>query len=282
MAKFCGKCGMSMDDETGKCPHCDGGIIPETPEPVENQEPKAPKKDKPKKVKKQGPKAGKKKIVGLVLKISLALIGLLLILTIVLACVGVINIPAAEKLLANLGLKKDATETTSYTVAALDAEEYFEERAELVDKVSANKSQNVLTEAEAYSLFTERGFTQYAITTNYAMDGEFIADTEISGSSTTKHPIYQTYYVSAGGDVWVVMSIDGTVVASPVSYNTQETITVEVALSESKTVTSYDGPTNAFYKTVPNEDTLKLIVVDCIDAAKLDQFSIWEIDRYVA
>ena len=52
-------------------------------------------------------------------------------------------------------------------------------------------------------------------------------------------------------------------------------------ISDSETIVSYDNATNKFYETIPSESALKLIVVDQIDAATLDNLTIGEIDQYV-
>lgn len=318
MAKFCGRCGAKLDGESGKCPNCD--IVTQTQQPpVEapkqtqpeqliqlddvfqqptvssngatqnkptNQESEKPVKrtaQKPSKPdKKASAKEKKKGVVLPMIAIVLCVVLLLSVIAGVLVYCNIINIPILEKLFVALGWIEDDSAAVSYDVPTVDAEEYYSENATIVQQIDINQSTNVSTEAQTHQSLTERGFQQYSITTNYSMDGEYADATDISSTSTSKHPMYQTYYVSANGDVWIVMSIDGEIMASPVSYNAQLTGGVEVAVSESGTVTSYDSVTNSFYKTVPNETTLKVIVVDYLDAAMLDRLTVEEIENYVS
>ena len=72
-----------------------------------------------------------------------------------------------------------------------------------------NESTDVTTEKESIGLFTDRGFTEYPITTNYSMDGKYSDEKEIEESSSEKHPMFTTYYVCESGDLWTIELVNG-------------------------------------------------------------------------
>lgn len=158
-----------------------------------------------------------------------------------------------------------------------DAKDYLHENSQVINAIDVNKSEDTLTEAESFSTFRERGFKDYPITTEYSADGNFNDATEISSSSSAKHPMYQTYYVNDSDELWIVSLIGGDIVANPVSYNMQSASETQLIVSESEIITSYDSSTNTYYKTVPNESALIVRVVDKIDADTLDILTIEEL-----
>lgn len=111
------------------------------------------------------------------------------------------------------------------------------------------------------------------------MDGIYSDATTISDSSSTKHPIYKTSYVTEDDDLWTVYVIDGDIMAKPVSYNMQWPFGAQIILSESEAVTSYDSVTNQFYKTIPNESELLVRVVEKINADTLEKFEMGDVDE---
>lgn len=336
MAKFCGKCGSALDEQTGLCPNCDKEIKIDAPKP--NIEPPAenPQKQsinekqinnnsapdkKPSKneiieakraAKKQAKKDKKKakrasmttgqKIKRFLLKILLVVIILAVLsagVTGMLVYYDVVDIPVVERILISTGIKekpakeisddKENSENTesvintestpeSYEVTPPDADAYFEDNSEVINEIDANDSDVVLSEAEISDDLTDRGFGEYPITTEYSMDGEYYEETDISDSSSSKHPIYQTYYITENGDIWTIFVINDAVMANPVSYNDQSDLGVQLIISESDTVTSYDSTTNKFYETIPDESVLIVKTVERIDADTLEDLTIEEID----
>ena len=160
----------------------------------------------------------------------------------------------------------------------VDADAYFAQNGKLENKIPANESPLVLTEAEALALFTERGFGDYPITADYSMAGDY-DPVEIQAGSGRKHPVYETYYVTERGDLWSILNIEGALLANPVFYNNTSARPAPLALSESGTVVSYDSVTNQFYKTVPDEAVLTVMVVGRIDSALLEELTAEEIDK---
>lgn len=170
----------------------------------------------------------------------------------------------------------DNTETVnedeSYYVEYIDIEEYYKDKASIVSSVPANESGDVKSETDVYDVFYERGFKQYPYTSNYSMDGEISDEEEISGYSSDKHPIYQTYYMTENGDVWLVNEINGNLMASLVGDSS-------IVLSENDHITAYDSVTNKFYDLIPNESFVRLITVAELNSETLENFDISSIGR---
>lgn len=261
MANFCEQCGSKIDQTTGLCPNCN----------------KAKKRNK--KNSKNIHRKSKKN------KIWKWLLGLLVIIILACGIIGgfvyfdLLDIPFVKNVMIHMHIQQD--EDIEYSVEAPDAEEYYENNSVIVSEIDINASENVYTEAAANDLLTNRGFDAYEITTEYSMDGTYYASDEIEIASTEKHPIYETYYITENNELWTVFLIDGAVMASPISYNLQSELNVQIIFSEKETVTSYDSTTNKFFETIPNESVLKIITVDMINADLLNYFTVEEINYYV-
>ena len=319
MAKFCGKCGARLDEQTGKCPNCDKEAtkitvnsednIKEDPKPNTAQNDGGASGEKRSKKESKGPeKKGKAK------KICITTIVILLVLLIAGAgtiCLLVyhdkLDIPYVNDILVSIGLKdkgsddapikdgdkvtdegnKDLTTdddgdddlNTNYQVPAFDAETYFKENTTLKSSFDVKSSQSVNTEREAYTKFAERGFASGTITYEYTMDGTYSESSEISRSSSSRHPMYQTYYITASGDVWMVIEVNGSFFASPLSYNFADEEKVQVIISETDTITSYDSTTNKFYVNIPDQSQIVIKTVAKVDASTLEKLTAEEIDK---
>lgn len=190
--------------------------------------------------------------------------------------VGFVDIPIMGKALDLLGISRSGDE---YKVETIDADSYFAENGKLLSAVPAPESPSVKTEAETVTELTSRGFDQFPVTSNYDMSGEFLNSAEASGSSPDKHPIYTTYYITENGDYWTIYQINGSIMAFPVSYNMESGSEVQVVISESEKIMSYDGNTNKFYETIPYETSLIVKVVERIDAATIESLTKGAIDE---
>lgn len=167
-----------------------------------------------------------------------------------------------------------------YKVEPTDALAYFTENALLVSTTQVKDAAHVHTEAEAYALLAERGFDVLEITSMWSMDGSLLdEETEIDPSGLTRHPLYQTGYLTESGDYWTIYEINGAIFALPVSYNIQSASEADVIYSESGTVISYDATTNAFYETVPNADVMIVKQISRIDAQALETLTTEEIGQ---
>lgn len=164
-------------------------------------------------------------------------------------------------------------------IKPIDAEAYFKENGEILSVIDVNDLTDVTTEKESIELFTDRGFTEYPITTNYSIDGNYFDEKEIEKSSNEKHPVYATYYVSSDGDLWTIELINGCVTAYPVSYNMESEADVPTIIVETDTIISYDGVTNKFFETVPKESAMIVKKIDRIESTSLERLTKEGIDN---
>lgn len=307
MQNFCKKCGNKLDAKTGLCPNCDKSKSRKEKKSIKKEYKKALKKEK--KAQKWARLTIGQKIQNVCLKILIIILILLLLAggaTTALVYFDVVDIPAINNVLMFFGVKEDEDnsqedsvevnrETTSekpviefdddgmpvtsqYKVDHPDADEYFKNNSQIISETEADKSSSVISEEDASTFFSDRGFTAYPITSEYSIDGEIGESKEITDYSSTVHPIYQTIYLTAGGELWTVFLINDSIMANPVSYNMQSNKDVQVIISENDFVTSYDSVTNKFYKTTPNPSELIVKKIERIDAEALERLNIGAID----
>ena len=169
--------------------------------------------------------------------------------------------------------KEDEEQLNNYTI------DYYRENAELLNVIDAKTSVDTVTEADAGSELTGRGFYQYPIEYNFTIDGEFLDDSEVSGGSQDKHPVYYTYYKTESGELWTVYLINGNISAYPSSYNMESDLQAELIVSESKNLMSYDAAENRFYETIPYDSAVIVKVVDRIDAETLNKLTLEEVSK---
>lgn len=209
MAKFCSKCGMKLNEQTGKCPNCDEKTKMDTASsdsnisingnPKEDQNIK--KTNGEQEVKKE---SKKKTIVVITIVIVVLLIGI---------GVGIGVFMVHNEKNANVPNNGEIQETQStagtetttpneeneevdlgsnYEVPEFDAEAYFRENTTLKSTFDVASSQSIHTESEAYDSFVERGFDGSQVMYEYTMDGTYLGENEISRSSSSKHPMVLT------------------------------------------------------------------------------------------
>lgn len=161
-----------------------------------------------------------------------------------------------------------------------EADDYYWDNAEeVISVMDVNESENVPTEAEVTDILKERGFVDFPITCEYAMDGTYNDEDEITDGSVEKHPMYETYYVSAAGEVWAVSVINGQIIANPASFNLESELESQLLISESEKIISYNDESNRFYETIPKKSAVIVKTVDRIDAETLDRLTIEEINN---
>ena len=283
MAKYCGKCGSKLE-QNGLCPQCDAYRMnrqPETPRP----EPAKPPKKK-----------GKAKIIAAVI----VLLVLLCAAFGALVYFDVIKVEPINNFFISAGLKSDGDkahssepaqkpdkpdetepsrkeDTTEPTTEAPTEtftveESIIGDKAEIVNKIKADDASG-LTEAQAYSLLKDRGFSG-KIKTEYTMDGDYIDAIEIAEDSDEKHPVYNTYYSDKNGGVWIITLVNDRIFANPFSYNTDEYNSLTVFVSETATLLNYDGKADMFYEIEPDENALMIQKVKSIDSDTLDEIEV--------
>lgn len=175
---------------------------------------------------------------------------------------------------------EESVETSEETEPAISAEEkFYQENGEILRTVDVNTSDDVPTEEEVMTLLSARGFVDFPITFDYGMDGAYVGEEEITGDAATKHPMYQTFFISENQELWTIFVINGAVIANPVSYNLESTRETQLLISESQEITSYDSNANKYYVTIPKESAVIVRTVDKIDAETLNQLTCEAIDR---
>ena len=175
--------------------------------------------------------------------------------------------------------ENDGDKVTDSAIDGFGSEEfegknYFEERAEIISVIPVKDSPNTLSEQQVVQELKSRGFQEYPVISRYSFDGEFGDRITASESSSDKHPIYETYFVTSKNELWVITSIDGTVTAYPSSYNLSHADQVPIEISESEQIASYDSFTNSVYITKPKSSVLNVRIVEKIDAETLESINL--------
>ena len=156
-----------------------------------------------------------------------------------------------------------------------DADSYFSEHGTVLDVANLQDEDAMLTEAGAYELLNERGFSDYRITAGNDSEGNMTEPAEISPNSKNRHPIYD----SNQNILWVVTVTGHTVTANPLSFNLESEKEVMIIVTETEYVTSFDNASRRFFRTVPAESVLALKKVERIDKATLDQITGEELSK---
>lgn len=184
-----------------------------------------------------------------------------------------------EEITYNVELKGEVLDDDSYQVTPPDADEYFEATSEVLSIINVAESHDVQSEKDVKDSFESRGFVDCTITYDYNMDGVYQGEIEISEDSSEVHPMYQTYYVTATGNVWVIFAVNGHFVANPLSYNAQSSLTAPVMISENNNMMSYDSTKNKFYEIIPYDSETILKKVERIDAETIEELTNEVIDE---
>ena len=185
---------------------------------------------------------------------------------------------------SSLAVKEQPDDSVEAEVSANDAvqenkEEYYQENATVVEVIDASKSEDTPTEDEVTALLRERGFTRFPVTYEFAEGGDYEGTTEITGDSRKTHPIYQTYFEADNGDIWTIFVINGNVMANPASYNLRSPHPVQLLISETEELTSYDNQTDRYFVTIPNDSAVIVKTVDRIDAQTINSITDEEMDN---
>ncbi|MBE6719825.1 MAG: zinc ribbon domain-containing protein [Ruminococcaceae bacterium] len=288
----CYNCNRDYDDNASFCPYCGAPNYNKAQQNNPQQVSPAPQQKKPKEP---------KKTQRVLTKIILILTATFIILTTALVLLihfDIIDSPFTEHHTKSSSSQSEQSEetdkgenakddekaeTTTYVdthkaedfqVDPKNADDFFGDNADIKSKIKADESKTIQTGAEAYKDLTGRGFKQSDITALYTADGK-TSGSAVSASDSKKYPMYQTYYRSANNDIWLIISVNGRVMAYPMSYNFEENDEgVAIYVSEKDTMTSFDNVTATFYETVPNDNVVKLIKIKKITSKALDETDI--------
>lgn len=170
--------------------------------------------------------------------------------------------------------------TDNYSAPSpMDAEAYYSESGTILNVIDVMNSAAIHTEAEAFTSFVARGFSQNPVTSDFTIEGEVQSEYVISEQSKEKHPLYTSYFISDEGIFWTILDMNGRFFAYPVSYSLASTDNIQIIVSESNSLISFDGVGNRYYETIPNTDVIKIIQVNHIDAETMNQFTIEELKK---
>lgn len=285
---YCRKCGSKIPDGSEFCPKC--GESQGVPRPSTSKDHRESLKD-PKPSKKKPKKNPFAKFIKTITTIAIVLIVVLLAVLVtdyfdIIDYKGIIERNRAiQERKKEEDLDRRISESVHEIISEPDetpdqnAAQYFEERSSEITAVKpANESKMIETENEVVFDFSSRGIDQFEITSDYDKEGSY-NETTVDESSNESHPLYRTYYVNKKNEMWQIYSINGQVVAEPLSYDLESERSARILFSEKDTITSYDSETNSFYETVPKEEELILIKVVRIDADLMEKYTKEELDN---
>lgn len=228
----------------------------------------------------------------IIMGVSLAVLVIATLTISILVYNNVINIPFINDIFINTGMKEivytdDTTATgenadkpvenntteaidpgNDYTPPTFDADEYFENNTVNHSGYDVSHSQNLLTEADAYSLLTERGFSAFPILTNTDINTGYCDEIEINSYSSNIHPTYYTQYRSSNDVLWLITIVDDSLFAIPFSYNSINS--TNLIYSESDTIISYVATESKFYINTPNTSVSTIKTIEVINAESLE------------
>ena len=232
-----------------------------------------------------------KRIIGIVLLLIFIVFAIAVIITIVLEDKNVKTDDSnveEEQIISDSRVSGDISIGSTSDASMIDyekykeADTYFSTYSKVLSVTGVEESNTIYSESEAQILFEEKGFNEFEGFTRYSIDGEYLeTPIAISENSQDKHPLYESYYYNSNDELWIIYIIDNLVMASPVSYNIEKDLEVQVVFSEQDYVISYDGSTNKYYKNIPQESELIVFRVDKIDADLLNSLTMEKIDEYM-
>jgi len=293
---FCRKCGHKLNDDAKFCPKCGTPISKASLDETEEKQAdcKTDIQEKQNEISKAEKISGKKKSDKSKKKHPIVVTFLVFImLTGILLATDYFKIVDYSPLFDNsngkpglpvisFGKSDDNSEDSSSTdvsvPAPIVADEYFEENGTVVAKVDANVSDTIQSGDEAVDDFTDRGFSEIRMMVPYTKDGQYNGAIIDNDGSNENYPVFQSSYISATGILWTIFSINGSVMATPVTYNMESDNNAKTMISEKESLVSYDGQTNYFYETVPDDTVVIVKTVDKITKELLDSLTVEDID----
>lgn len=184
---------------------------------------------------------------------------------------GIADIPVVFDVMDAIGIKNNVSKSININEyldysnnnrtseeEKIDAMTYYNKYSKVINKVSLEKSTDMMSEEEAYNLFQSYGFTECIIVSDYTETGEYTGPNEIIPFSSNKHPVYRSDYVDEKGNIFEIYLIDGLLMANPVSFNAKSEANIKVVVSSAKTLKSYDSETKTFYETMPKNSIIRV------------------------
>lgn len=125
------------------------------------------------------------------------------------------------------------------------------------------------SEKDIAALFTAKGFE--APTSVYSMDGHEITAIRADAACDNKHPLYDTRYVTANGELWGIYCIDDYVFAHSMTYNMSgRREGPAIVYAESDEFVEFNRKPNTFYRYQPDSSEIEIRPVDDLTAQFLE------------
>lgn len=233
------------------------------------------------KYEKKAGKAAKKASRPISKKIGVALLKLFAIILVIailftvvsgaLVYFGVADVPGISDVMEAWGIKNNVSESInieeyldysnngrSFEEGRSDARTYYNKYSKVINEVSLDESNNMMSEEEAYNLFQSYGFTECIIVSEYTETGEYSEPNEIIPFSSNKHPVYRSDYIDEKGNIFEIYLIDGLLMVDPVSFNAKNEDDSKVVVSSDGTLKSFDSETKTFYETIPKNSIIRV------------------------
>ncbi len=171
--------------------------------------------------------------------------------------------------------KKDSEVKSSESsyVEYPDLDKYYEENSDIEKIVSVSDSGSVMKEKDVFKELEKRGFFDVSVTYEYDMNGNYSEAQDASKSSSEKHPMYNAIYQSENGNIFSISIINDQFLVTPFSMQLESEAEVGVVISESETITSYDSRDNRYFITRPHDDSMRVKLVEQVDANTLDSLT---------
>lgn len=155
----------------------------------------------------------------------------------------------------------------------IDADKYFSENSQIIEKLNAKDRKNLFSEKEVYDFLSKRQLLNEKIETNYDEMGNYIEDLEINKNSNDLHPTYKTTFAVNGKLLWIIDIVGKDITAYPIIFGENNTEQSKMILGEDKVTTSYDSATSTFYRNIPKSEVLDIKIVKRIDKVTLIKLS---------
>lgn len=138
----------------------------------------------------------------------------------------------------------------------------------------AATSPDVPSVSTVYQEVEQRGFDEAEVQADFDINGTYHDPETVDEASGEKYPSYSMYYTSTQNVIWIVFVNDGNYIAVALGEDGGETFQKEIILTESSTITQYDGTRNQFSEfDISQIDDAVCIQVARIDKDTLDSYS---------
>jgi len=146
----------------------------------------------------------------------------------------------------------------------------YEFKGKVLSVENATNSSSALSEADVNAELERRGFGGVEVLSNYDMQGNYDAEYEATGGSSV-HPMYFAQYETKDGEPWLLLVVDGEIMATPLGAISESSN--QVIVCEYEYVTVYNAYTNEFIVGIPDGSEMAVEKVEHVNAQTLESFS---------